>query len=128
MSAAIRQQAQNCGSCKEHKPRNARLPMMSHEIPTLPWETLGADLFYHAGSEYIVVVDYYSFYFEIQQLKTTTAKEIISFLTETFSTHGIPSKLITDNGPPFSSNTFKEGMKILQVTRVTSSPHYPRTN
>ena len=45
-----------------------------------------------------------------------------------FSRHGIPDKLITDNGPQFSSIIFKQYSKEYGFQHQTASPHYPQSN
>lgn len=48
---------------QKHKLRSLRLPMMSHQILTLPSEIGGADICCHNDKEYLLVVDFYSFFF-----------------------------------------------------------------
>ena len=45
-----------------------------------------------------------------------------------FSRHGIPDKLITDNGPQFSSIIFKQYSKEYGFQHQTASPHYLQSN
>lgn len=128
MSTDIEETAERCVLCRKHKPRNQRLPMMSHDVPELPWQAVGMDLFHQAGEVFVIMVDFYSFYFELRRLKQTTAEAVIKFCQEVFATHGLPNKLVSDNGPPFNSHKFAEFMKQCRVTHITSSPHYPRSN
>ena len=46
--------------------------MHGHDIPETPWQKVGSDLFEFAGSTYLILVDFYSNYFEINKLKSTT--------------------------------------------------------
>jgi hypothetical protein len=48
-------------------------PMLQSSLPSHPWEKVGADLFQLKESTYLVVVDYYSRYMEIQKLTSTTS-------------------------------------------------------
>ena len=43
-------------------------PMLQSSLPSHPWEKVGTDLFQLKDSTYLVVVDYYSRYMEIQKL------------------------------------------------------------
>ena len=76
----------------------------------------------------LCTVDYYSSYFEINQLKEKTGKEVIGTLKRHFSTHGIPNKLQRDNGPLYNSHEFQQFMTSFDIEHVTSSPHYPQSN
>ena len=50
----------------------------------------------------------YSSFIEINLLQNgTTNKKIVTYCKSQFSRHGVPDKLITDNGPQFSSTIFK---------------------
>ena len=42
-----------------------------------------------------------------------------------FTRHGIPDQLVSDNGPPFSSNAFAAEYAF---THITTSPRYPQAN
>lgn len=118
----------SCSECQASKPRNRKMPMMSHEIPKLPWERVGMDLFTHDSKMYIIMVDFYSFYFEVQEMKSTNANQVKNFCMKVFATHGLPVTVVSDNGPPFGSHEFNAFLENLQICHVTSSPYHPRSN
>lgn len=128
MNSDIEETARRCQLCERHKPKNARMPLHSHDMPSLPWEVIGADLCYHNGNEYLVVVDFYSFFFEIVAVQSSSASKVISAFTNIFATHGFPSRLVTDNGPPFSSQQFQDFISKIGSNHVRSSPYHPRSN
>ena len=74
------------------------------------------------------MVDYYSRYVEVQTLSTTTSAIIIKALKATFSRHGIPTTLVSENGPQYSSQEFANFSREYNFTHTTSSPHYPQSN
>nr|XP_037276015.1 uncharacterized protein LOC119168727 [Rhipicephalus microplus] len=121
INSDLEEVARRCETCQKHKPRNRRLPLMNHEIPSLPWEVVGADICYHNATEYLVVVDFYSFFFEIRPVKTTADKVIAAF-ADIFATHGFPQRLCTDNGPPFSSQTFVNLSRLMGRNARTLLP------
>ena len=59
------------------------------------------------GKDYLVTVDYYSNFAEVDRLSKTTSKSVIKRLKQHFARHGIPDTLITDNGPQFSASSFE---------------------
>ena len=61
-------------------------------------------------------------------LKKTTSESVISALKYQFARHGIPDVLITDNGPQFTSEKFRNFVEEWQFQHTTSSPGYPQSN
>ena len=57
-----------------------------------------------------------------------TAKEVILKLKAHFARHGIPDRVVSDNGPPFNSQDFVQFAKTFGFEHVTSSPGYPQSN
>ena len=80
--------------------------MISHDIPLRPWQRVGGDLFGIQGQSYLILVDYYSGFFEISKLQLPDSEAVITQCKSQFARHGIPGRLITDNGPQFSSAVF----------------------
>ncbi|XP_062574516.1 uncharacterized protein K02A2.6-like [Saccostrea cucullata] len=103
-------------------------PMISHEIPARPWQTIGCDLFECEGKDYLILADYYSDYFEVERLHGKTGSSIIRMMKSQFARHGIPDRVISDNGPPFGSREFAEFSKSYEFEHVTSSPRYAQSN
>lgn len=128
MSADIEDMVLKCNTCLERRYDNPREPLKSHSIPEQPWQVLASDLFSWHGQDFVLVVDYYSRYFEVNRLEDTRSNTVILKLKKTFSHHGIPEKLITDNGPQYSSGEFREFSKQYGFVHETSSPHHPQSN
>ncbi|XP_015778608.1 PREDICTED: uncharacterized protein K02A2.6-like [Acropora digitifera] len=64
------------------------------------------------GCEHIlVVVDYYSRYYETDVVKTVTSQQTIKSLEAIFARHGLPEVLTSDNGPHFVSEEFEAYLK-----------------
>jgi len=103
--------------------------MIAHEIPTRPWSQVGADLFKINNQKYLLTVDYYSGFVKINLLRNgTNSKQIVTHCKSEFSRHGIPDRLIADNGSQFFSTTFKHFLNCYGFEHQTASPHYPQSN
>ena len=93
------------------------------------WEVVGTDLFNCNNHEYLIIADYYSKFPIIQKMNgLTTSNMVISTMKQTFSEHGIPSRVVSDNGPQYSSEAFKEFSQQWQLDHITSSPNFPKSN
>ena len=53
---------------------------------------------------------------------------VISTMKQIFSEHGIPSRVVCDNGPQYSSEAFKEFAQQWQFDHITSSPKFLNSN
>ena len=80
------------------------------------------------GSTYILLVDYYSRFEEVQKLTLTTTASVIAFLKPMFARYGIPNTLVSDNGPQFSSAEMNEFSEAYRFHHITTSPYYPQAN
>ena len=105
-----------------------RQPMIPTELPDYPWQKVGTDLFHFKGVTYLLVVDYFSRYPEITKLTSTTSLDIINALKSTFSRYGIPEMVMSDNGPQYSSQEFRDFAKAYNFNHVTSSTHFAQSN
>jgi len=72
-------------------------PLMSTPFPSGSWERIATDLLRLKGKDYLVVLDYYSRWFEIKELRNETFRVVIQALKELFAIHGIPDLIISDN-------------------------------
>ena len=128
MTTQIKEAVAKCDVCAEYQTANPQQPMQTHKILERPWSRVGADPFSLYSKVYIVLVDNYSDFVEIDLLKNTNSSAVIKFLKAQFSRHGIPEVLVTDNGPQFVSGEFSEFATQWEFQHVTSSPYHPKSN
>ena len=105
------QVVQSCNIYLESRNMHAKEPMLTSVIPEYPFQIVGTDLFLWNGREYIIVVDYYSRFWEIERLRKTDNSVIIQKLKAVFSRYGIPKVVRSDNGPQYSSQLFENFAK-----------------
>ena len=65
---------------------------------------------------------------EAEPFPTIKSKDVIKFLTNIFSRHGIPEILITDNGPQFTSNATKGFLDLYNVYVHYISTYHSESN
>ena len=97
-------------------------------MPSRPWQVIGTDLFEFRRRSYLVTTDYYSNFFEVDRLYTKTSKEVIGKLKAHLARHGIPDKVVSDNGPQFTSDAFQKFVDAYEFRHCTSSSDYPQCN
>ncbi|KAL6461067.1 hypothetical protein MHYP_G00310330 [Metynnis hypsauchen] len=67
-------------------------------------------------------------YIEVAELKTTSSEVTVRAIKEAFARHGIPDEVVSDNGPQFVSDTFRNFAREFKFIHTTSSPRYPQAN
>ena len=104
-------------------------PLHPWTWPDKPWSRLHLDFAGPLlGKMYLVLVDAHSKWMDVIVMSDITSAQTIEKLKVVFSTHGLPQKIVTDNGPSFVSNEFKEFMSRNGILHVTSAPYHPSTN
>ena len=87
---------------------------------TRPWTRVHLDFAGpFLGFMYLVLVDATSKWLEVHPMQTITASKTIEVLRSIFATHGLPRKVVTDNGPTFTSNEFGEFMSKNGIRHIT---------
>lgn len=78
--------------------------------------------------DFLMMVDHYSDYWEIELLPDLSAGTIVLRCKAQFARHGQPDRVITDRGPQFDCETFGKFAKEWDFDHVMSSPRYPKSN
>ena len=119
----------SCQTCQTYQRSNTREPLISHEIPTSPWQVVGTDLFQLDGVQYLIITDYKSKFPFIRKMPLQcTSSAVITASKQIFSEHGIPKTVVSDNGPHYSSAEYAQFASDWEFEHTTSSPHYPQSN
>ncbi|KAJ8977405.1 hypothetical protein NQ317_003186 [Molorchus minor] len=81
------------------------------------------------GKEYLVtLVDAFTKYVVLKAVRSTATKYVVVFLIETFSTYGLPARLVCDQGSSFTSKRFKDFCKEKNVNLTFNAVATPRAN
>ena len=97
-------------------------------MPSRPWQQVGVDLFELNKKEYMITVDYYNNFWEIDRLTSTTSSTVVLKLKNHFARYGCPDRLISDNGPQFVSSEFRKFANDWDFEHRTSSPGNSKAN
>ena len=92
MNDQIAQMVARCEVCLTFRKSQQKEPMKGHQIPDGPWKKVGIDLFQLDKENYVVISDYYSKFFEISKLTSTSASSTIKHIKPHFARYGIPKR------------------------------------
>ena len=128
MRSDIKTACENCSICAEYATQHQKEPMLSYPIPSLPWQFVSQDILKYDGNYYLVTVDHYSDFFELDKLQDTLASTVVSVTKTIFARHGSPMKCLTDNGPQFASSEYSNFARSWNFNHISSSPYYSQSN
>ena len=130
MDSEVERYCRGCHGCQLVAKADPPEPIRSTELPPGPWQDLAVDLMgpLPSGHTLLVVVDYYSRYYEVDILRSTTTDKVITSLKKMFSRHGYPVTIKSDNGPQFVSQEFKDYCKSVNVTHQKVTARWAQAN
>lgn len=124
----IEERARGCALCQQLQKLPAAVSGQ-WPVPSAAWERLHVDFAGpFMGAMFLVIVDDFSKWLEVEIMQSTTATNVIEVLRKIFATHGLPRKMVSDNGPPFHSADFEEFLSTNGVQHIFSAPYHPPTN
>lgn len=130
MDHAIEVFAKSCLACCAVAKQDPPEELIRASLPEEAWEQIAIDFMSipEFGSHLLVAVDYYSRYVWIKIMTITDAERTIQALEELFDIWGYPAILRSDNGPPFSGETFTRYCKAKQIIHDRTTPYSPQQN
>ncbi|XP_058457000.1 uncharacterized protein K02A2.6-like [Malaya genurostris] len=94
-----------------------------------PFSRIHADFFYFERQIFLLIVDSYSKWLELDWMKNgTDAEKVIKKFVNLFSRFGLPDVIVTDNGPPFNSQQFINFFERQGIHVMKSPPYHPQSN
>ena len=128
MEADITDYIKQCLTCIEC----SNLPvetLQPHEVPPGPWVKIGVDFFQdHLGKKHLIVADYFSKFPYMFPVASTHHFKTITNLRELFAAEGVAAIVMSDNGPPFNGEEFRQFFHDFNFVHTTSSPHFHQSN
>ena len=119
----------HCAACQENRKAPPVAPLHPWEWPTKPWLRVHADYAGpFLGHMFLILIDAHSKWMEVYPTSSSTSTTTIEKLRQCFSTLGLPEQLVTDNGPSFTSEEFRQFMSTNGVRHICVSPHHPSSN
>ncbi|KAL0820594.1 hypothetical protein ABMA28_006437 [Loxostege sticticalis] len=126
---AVEAQCRACDVCAAQAPAPPHHRPCSWPWPSRPWSRLHLDFLGPiAGNKYFVIVDSSSKWIEIFKMPYTTAQMVINKLREVFARFGLPKQIVSDNGPPFSSEELSSFCQNNGIDHIFTAPYHPSSN
>ena len=129
LCADIEAKVKDCAECQASRPIPAMAPLHPWEWPERPWARLHLDYAGpFLGRMFLVLVDAHSKWMDVIPVHAATSSATIEKLRVVFATHGLPERIVTDNGAVFTSDEFEDFLKTNGVTHTRTAPYHPASN
>ncbi|KAL0128565.1 hypothetical protein PUN28_003720 [Cardiocondyla obscurior] len=125
-----------CETCQKNKlSRQTKMPLTITDMPKRPLEKCALDIVgplpvSNEGNKYILTfqdaLTKFSKAIPITNQEALTVAK--AFITKIEFEHGIPEKLLTDQGTNFTSEMFKQTCKLLKIEKIQTTAYHPETN
>lgn len=132
MDMDVEAYVRKCRGCTLVSAPGAPEPMVRRDLPSGPWEDVAIDFLgpLPEGQFLLVVIDYYSRFFEVCEMNSITAESTIQELRTIFSRFGVPITLTADNAPQLSEDCeeFSTFCQSYGIKLINTVPYWPQMN
>ena len=99
----------------------------AYQVQFQTGQVVGTDIFYVKKRPYLIVVDYFSKFIEVNYLASLTAAETIRSRRSVFTRHEIP-EIVPSDKPQYNTAEFAKFAKDWEFKHVTSSLFCAQSN
>lgn len=117
----------SCDVCQ--KVQNAN-PTLKTDWPktTRIFQRIHIDFAKKDGNDFLILIDSFSKWVEINLMTTTTTEATIEYLRSIFARYGLPEQLVSDNGPQLISMKFEGFCQQNGIKHMKTPPYHARSN
>ena len=119
-----------CLPCQSVAGKSTAEPLRPTVMPGRPWQDVHIDLCgpFPSGESLLVCEDACTRWPEVAILCSTTSAAIIGHLRKIFAVHGLPEKVVTDNGANLVSEEFENFLDTQGIQHRKVTPYWPQAN
>lgn len=117
-----------CKACQSMQNKKSEKELSSWPATTKPFERVHIDFYEFGKNKFLILVDDYSKWLEVIPMGSTIASITIDKLKFVFATFGLPTEIVSDNGPPFNSFEFKNFCDRNGIRSTHSPPRHAQSN
>ncbi len=78
LTSEIKDLVSTCDTCNSITSKQSKEPLIPHEIPDKAWEKIATDFMTVDGQDYLVTVDRFSDYFELDRMTSKDSAAVVS--------------------------------------------------
>jgi transposase InsO family protein len=129
LDSEVEKLAKQCVRCQEMLQSPPAFPLQPWAWPDKPWSRIHIDYAGPVdGKMLLVIVDAHSKWLDVHITTSVTSSATIQNLRVSFSTHGLPDVLVSDNGPNLVSAEMEDFLRGNGIEHVRTAPYHPSSN
>ena len=129
LQSDIERTRDRCQSCNVNMPSNPAMPPTPLPSPAYPFEMISSDYFSYGGHKYLVIVDRFSNWISVYQVKPGAgADALVKLLRQHFLTYGVCAEITTDGAMEYMAGVTQTFLRQWGVRHRVSSAHHPHAN
>ena len=137
MAKDVEEYVQSCDKCQKVKSGRSILPALQPIVPSRPWAIVTLDFVgsFHPAvntghTECLVMVDKFTKMVHLAGCKKeVNAKETANLVIKhVVALHGIPEEILSDRGPQFDSQVWRDIWNVLGARVKLAAPQHPQTD
>ena len=117
-----------CHPCKTFARKKPDVGFIPWPPTKHPFERVHLDHFFHENETFLVIVDDFSGWVDVQKNPSTSTKCVVKSLKSFCAIFGLVKELVSDNGSCFSSEEFGNFCKANGIKHIKTPPYNPKSN
>ena len=117
-----------CADCEKVSNEPAKSIIHPWKWPVRAMDRVHIDYFEYNNYNFLLMVDSHSKWLEVESVKKCDSDKTIKCLRKWFSCFGLPKQLVSDNGPQFISEKFKDFMKENGINHLRTAAYHQSSN
>ena len=125
----IEHEIRTCLPCISVSPASPPEPLLPSPMSN-PWQKVHIDMYgpMPTGEGILGIIDSCSRWPELHIIRSTTSATITSKLNKTFTIHGFPEEIVTDNAPNLKSVDIADYCEHYAIQHTKVCPYWPQGN
>ena len=118
-----------CERCQKHVKAPPRAPLHPWLWPKRQWSRIHVDYAGpFMGRMFLVIVDAFSKWLDVYATQSATTEVTLEKLKTSFAIHGIPERLVSDNGTCFTSSECRTFCESQRIIHTKLAPYHPSSS
>jgi transposase InsO family protein len=134
MTEELRNKIKTCTACIKYKHEKQGTYAWRKTVGARAFQRIAIDIWgpvneSRGGNKYVTVIqDTFTKWVHVTPIRDANTISISSCLMQFILTHGLPSEILSDNGPTFTAHIWTTTMQALGITHITSPAYHPQSN